>query len=223
MGNTDPNNTKAGKQIRGQASVRKAIKTANHETCYNQCLKCMRAIKDRIARPVDQLANNLSQPLYPHGVSTGEIIGTTHQSANHNVDFNQVIDQSVNQAQDVCMYANQHSIHNAYNSIPVGLFGGFQQMEEFSRSVVDLFSAGRLFRGNQQIDSSRANQQLYQFQQAQAFESAIISVVGVCVDNSADGYSEIQQMDTVKFSRWLQYSFDTVAVSLNKLQPAETL
>ncbi|KZV19744.1 receptor-like protein kinase [Dorcoceras hygrometricum] len=54
-------------------------------------MKCMRAIKDRIARPVYQLANHLSQPLYPHGVSTGEIIGTTHQSASHNVAFNQVL------------------------------------------------------------------------------------------------------------------------------------
>ncbi|KZV16727.1 hypothetical protein F511_25873 [Dorcoceras hygrometricum] len=32
MGNTDPNNTKAGKEIRGQASVRRAIKTTNHAT-----------------------------------------------------------------------------------------------------------------------------------------------------------------------------------------------
>ncbi|KZV42583.1 putative WRKY transcription factor 35 [Dorcoceras hygrometricum] len=38
-------------------------------------MKCMRVIKDRIARPVYQLANYLNQPLYPHGVSTGEIIG----------------------------------------------------------------------------------------------------------------------------------------------------
>ncbi|KZV17432.1 hypothetical protein F511_06721 [Dorcoceras hygrometricum] len=96
-------------------------------------MKCMRAINDRIARPVYQLENHLSQPLYPHGVSTGEIIGpcssepvnpsqlggrhsnpvvttrmkaldfsgTTHQSASHNVAFNQVINQSVNQDQDV--------------------------------------------------------------------------------------------------------------------------
>ncbi|KZV31965.1 interactor of constitutive active ROPs 4-like [Dorcoceras hygrometricum] len=63
-------------------------------------MKCMRAIKDRIARPVYQLAHHLSQPLYPHGVSTGEIIGTTHQSSSHNVAFNQVINQSVNQARD---------------------------------------------------------------------------------------------------------------------------
>ncbi|KZV55851.1 hypothetical protein F511_18315 [Dorcoceras hygrometricum] len=41
----------------------------------------------------------------------------------------------------------------------VDLFGGIQQMEEFSRSVVGLFSAVGLFRGNQQVDSSRAYQQ----------------------------------------------------------------
>ncbi|KZV19893.1 beta-amylase 7 [Dorcoceras hygrometricum] len=52
-------------------------------------MKCMRAIKDRIARPVYQLENHHNQPLYPHGVSTGEIIGTTHLSASHNVALNQ--------------------------------------------------------------------------------------------------------------------------------------
>ncbi|KZV24470.1 hypothetical protein F511_19101 [Dorcoceras hygrometricum] len=81
-------------------------------------MKCMRAIKDRIARPVYQLENHLSQPLYPHGVSTGEIIGTTHQSASHNVAFNQVINQSVNMLK---MYAwmpfiNQYSMHTNHNS-----------------------------------------------------------------------------------------------------------
>ncbi|KZV19866.1 nuclear pore complex protein Nup96 [Dorcoceras hygrometricum] len=70
-------------------------------------MKCMRAIKDRIARPVYQLTNHLNQPLYPHGVSTGDHRSvifrarTTHQSASHNVAFNQVINQSVNQAQDI--------------------------------------------------------------------------------------------------------------------------
>ncbi|KZV24062.1 KH domain-containing protein-like [Dorcoceras hygrometricum] len=58
-------------------------------------MKCMRAIKDRIARPVYQLANHHNQPLYPHDVSTGEIIGTTHLSASHNVAINQVINQSI--------------------------------------------------------------------------------------------------------------------------------
>ncbi|KZV19911.1 hypothetical protein F511_29502 [Dorcoceras hygrometricum] len=37
-------------------------------------MKCMRAIKDRIARPVYQLENHINQPLHAHGVSTGEII-----------------------------------------------------------------------------------------------------------------------------------------------------
>ncbi|KZV25570.1 hypothetical protein F511_31154 [Dorcoceras hygrometricum] len=93
-------------------------------------MKCMRAIKDRIARPVYQLAHHLSQPLYPHGVSTGEIIGrphnssvgqsqrgfrsghnlsmivldfsgTTHQLASHNVAFDQVTICHVNQARDI--------------------------------------------------------------------------------------------------------------------------
>ncbi|KZV18683.1 pentatricopeptide repeat-containing protein chloroplastic-like [Dorcoceras hygrometricum] len=45
-------------------------------------MKCMKAIKDRIARPVYQLANHLNQPPYPHG--------TTHQSASRNVAFNQI-------------------------------------------------------------------------------------------------------------------------------------
>ncbi|KZV19876.1 hypothetical protein F511_16785 [Dorcoceras hygrometricum] len=38
-------------------------------------MQCMRDIKDRIARPVYQLANHLNQPLYPHDVSNREIIG----------------------------------------------------------------------------------------------------------------------------------------------------
>ncbi|KZV29785.1 ABC transporter G family member 20-like [Dorcoceras hygrometricum] len=66
-------------------------------------MKCMRAIKDRIARPVYQLANHLNQPLYPHGVSTGEIMGTTHQSASRNVAFNQVINSNC-QSGSGCMH-----------------------------------------------------------------------------------------------------------------------
>ncbi|KZV25797.1 hypothetical protein F511_31695 [Dorcoceras hygrometricum] len=52
VGNADPNNTKAGKQIRGQASVRRA----NHAACYNQCYVMHEGFKDRIVRPVYQLA-----------------------------------------------------------------------------------------------------------------------------------------------------------------------
>ncbi|KZV57250.1 hypothetical protein F511_36694 [Dorcoceras hygrometricum] len=56
MGNTDPNNTKAGKQIRGQASVRRAKNQLIMQHVIIDAMKCMRAIKDRIARPVYQLA-----------------------------------------------------------------------------------------------------------------------------------------------------------------------
>ncbi|KZV23578.1 hypothetical protein F511_34608 [Dorcoceras hygrometricum] len=45
MGNTDPNN-KSRKQIRGQASVRRAIKWQNMQHAINQCYECMRAIKE---------------------------------------------------------------------------------------------------------------------------------------------------------------------------------
>ncbi|KZV23658.1 mediator-associated protein 1-like [Dorcoceras hygrometricum] len=136
MGNTDPNNTKAGKQIRDQASVRRAIKTANHATCYPgtqgnridqlalhsvhlgylkipskwvtqtqttqkqenkyeikpqyeelskqlimqhaiiDAMKCMRAIKGRIAKPVNQLAIHLSRASIPR---------TMHQSGKSSV------------------------------------------------------------------------------------------------------------------------------------------
>ncbi|KZV46773.1 telomerase reverse transcriptase-like [Dorcoceras hygrometricum] len=47
-------------------------------------MKCMRAINDRIARPVYQLANHLNQPLYPHGVSTKEIIGINNKGKAQN-------------------------------------------------------------------------------------------------------------------------------------------
>ncbi|KZV35582.1 hypothetical protein F511_32748 [Dorcoceras hygrometricum] len=100
-------------------------------------MKCMRAIKDRIARPVYQLENQSIEPLYHarcinrgnhrsvifrarqlitarwysdttnQSVTTPMIAldfsGTTTQSASHNVALNQVINQSVNQAQDVCV------------------------------------------------------------------------------------------------------------------------
>ncbi|KZT75912.1 hypothetical protein F511_47063 [Dorcoceras hygrometricum] len=107
-------------------------------------MKCMRAIKDRIARPAYRLANHLKRASIPRTANQPvEIIGpcssgpvspshlcgrhsnptvttpmialdfsdTTHLSASHNVALNQVVNPSVNQAQDVCMYAN--SIFNA--------------------------------------------------------------------------------------------------------------
>ncbi|KZV57839.1 hypothetical protein F511_29084 [Dorcoceras hygrometricum] len=99
-------------------------------------VKCMRPIKDRIARPVYQLTNHLSRASIPRTVyQPGKssvrdlqspsahhrsVIGgrrsnpavttpmialdfSTHLSASHNVALNQVINQSINQAQDVCI------------------------------------------------------------------------------------------------------------------------
>ncbi|KZV35513.1 hypothetical protein F511_34460 [Dorcoceras hygrometricum] len=67
MGNTDPNNTK-GKEIRGQASVRRAIKQLIMQHAKIDAMKCMRANKGRIARPVNQLANHLSRASIPRTV-----------------------------------------------------------------------------------------------------------------------------------------------------------
>ncbi|KZV52326.1 hypothetical protein F511_13961 [Dorcoceras hygrometricum] len=51
--------------------------------------------------PANQLAVISIEPLYPHSVSTGEIIDTTHLSAGHNVALSQVLNRSM--AQYVCM------------------------------------------------------------------------------------------------------------------------
>ncbi|KZV29190.1 BAG family molecular chaperone regulator 8, chloroplastic-like [Dorcoceras hygrometricum] len=111
-------------------------------------MKCMRAIKDRIARPANRLANHLKRASIPRTAKSADgnhqsvpgpvsplqlggrhsnpavttpmialdFSGTTHLSASHNVALNQVINQSVNKAQDVCMYAIQKSMLNAYKS-----------------------------------------------------------------------------------------------------------
>ncbi|KZV31151.1 hypothetical protein F511_28250 [Dorcoceras hygrometricum] len=81
MGNTDPNKTKAGKQIRVKPQYEELSKQIIMQHAIINAMKCMRAIKDRIARPVYQLANDHNQTLYPHGVSTGEIIGNTGNQA----------------------------------------------------------------------------------------------------------------------------------------------
>ncbi|KZV36736.1 hypothetical protein F511_33568 [Dorcoceras hygrometricum] len=49
------------------------------------------AVKEhRSSRPANQLAVISIEPLYPHSVSTGEIIGMTHLSAGHNVALSQL-------------------------------------------------------------------------------------------------------------------------------------
>ncbi|KZV49506.1 hypothetical protein F511_07627 [Dorcoceras hygrometricum] len=112
MGNADPNNTKAGKEIQGQDSVRRAIKTSNHATCCNQCY----AMHEGYQGSDDTLENHLNQPLYQHGVSTREIIGTTHLSASHNVALNQVINQSVNQDQDTSIQEESYDRNQLFLS-----------------------------------------------------------------------------------------------------------
>ncbi|KZV24943.1 hypothetical protein F511_17509 [Dorcoceras hygrometricum] len=64
MGNADPNNTKAGKEIRVQDSVRRAIKQLIIQHAII-AMKCMRAIKGRVARPVNQLENHLNRASIP--------------------------------------------------------------------------------------------------------------------------------------------------------------
>ncbi|KZV46642.1 hypothetical protein F511_12956 [Dorcoceras hygrometricum] len=90
MGNTDPNNKKQENKYEFKPQYEELSKQLIMQHAIIDAMKCMRTIKDRIARPVYQLANHLNQPPYPHDVSTGEIIGTTHQSASHNVAFNQI-------------------------------------------------------------------------------------------------------------------------------------
>ncbi|KZV45923.1 hypothetical protein F511_20519 [Dorcoceras hygrometricum] len=84
------------------------------------------AMKDRIAR---QCINwqIISVSLYPHGVSTGEIIGTTHQSVSHNVASNQVINQSVNQAQDATSFLRASSTMAEY----------FQELKSISSKLTN--------------------------------------------------------------------------------------
>ncbi|KZV31164.1 hypothetical protein F511_16488 [Dorcoceras hygrometricum] len=70
LGNTDPNNKKQEKEYE---------------------------VKPQSSRPAKKLAVISIEPLYPHSVSTGEIIGTTHLSASHNMALSQVLNRSMAQ------------------------------------------------------------------------------------------------------------------------------
>ncbi|KZV24676.1 hypothetical protein F511_35648 [Dorcoceras hygrometricum] len=105
-GHHRPKQQKQKKKIRGQASVRRALKPANHATCYISNYEMHEAVKGIGQQGLLINWQFISiEPLHPHSVSTGEIIGTTYLSAGHNVALSQVINHSVNQAQDVCMNA----------------------------------------------------------------------------------------------------------------------
>ncbi|KZV15679.1 cyclase-associated protein 1 [Dorcoceras hygrometricum] len=78
MGNTDPKDTKAGKEIRGQASVRRVIK--NSKSCNVNAMKCMRLTrKSEIKTSVSTGKSSQVEPLYPHSKSTEEIIDFPRQ------------------------------------------------------------------------------------------------------------------------------------------------
>ncbi|KZV35808.1 Nucleoprotein TPR isoform 1 [Dorcoceras hygrometricum] len=74
MGNTDPTTQKQENKYKVEPQYEELSKQLIMQHAKIDAMQCMRAIKDRIARPVYQLENHLNQPLYPQGVSTGEII-----------------------------------------------------------------------------------------------------------------------------------------------------
>ncbi|KZV51670.1 hypothetical protein F511_32022 [Dorcoceras hygrometricum] len=76
LGNTDPNNKNHENKYETQTTPKQEnkyevkpqyeelSKQLNMQHAINQCYECMRAIKDRIARPASQLANQSVEPLY---------------------------------------------------------------------------------------------------------------------------------------------------------------
>ncbi|KZV46611.1 hypothetical protein F511_39012 [Dorcoceras hygrometricum] len=62
--NTDPNNTKQENKYEVKPQYEELSKQINMQHATNQCYECMRAIKDRIARPASQLAIKSIEPLY---------------------------------------------------------------------------------------------------------------------------------------------------------------
>ncbi|KZV15533.1 hypothetical protein F511_02694 [Dorcoceras hygrometricum] len=103
MDNTDPNNTKVGKEIRGQASLDQCINWQSSQSasipawCINRGNH--RSVIFRARQPITARGRH-SNPVVTTPMIALDFSGTTHQSASHNVAFNQVINQSVNQARD---------------------------------------------------------------------------------------------------------------------------
>ncbi|KZV16337.1 hypothetical protein F511_35075 [Dorcoceras hygrometricum] len=98
MGNTDPNNTIARKEIRGQTSVRRAIKAANHETCYKSSYEMHEALKGigNQDQHIDWQINS-SEPLYnaqPIGRWKSSVCDHRGSSAHHS----SVVDTRIRQS-----------------------------------------------------------------------------------------------------------------------------
>ncbi|KZV17655.1 mediator-associated protein 1-like [Dorcoceras hygrometricum] len=119
MGNTDPKRKSKKNKYEVKPQYEELSKQLNMQHAINQCYECMRAIKesDSETRSVNpsQLGVRHSNPVVTTLMIALDFSGTTTQSASHNVALNQVVNQSVNQGQDECMYANQYKMHNAYN------------------------------------------------------------------------------------------------------------
>ncbi|KZV50940.1 hypothetical protein F511_13137 [Dorcoceras hygrometricum] len=65
MGNTDPNNTKQENKYEVKPRYEELSKQLIMQHAIIDAMKCMRAIKDRIARPANQLANHLKRASIP--------------------------------------------------------------------------------------------------------------------------------------------------------------
>ncbi|KZV53069.1 hypothetical protein F511_03982 [Dorcoceras hygrometricum] len=64
VGNIDPNNTKQENKYEVKPQYEELSKQLNKQHAINQCYECMRAIKDRIARPASRLEIITIEPLY---------------------------------------------------------------------------------------------------------------------------------------------------------------
>ncbi|KZV23847.1 hypothetical protein F511_30718 [Dorcoceras hygrometricum] len=64
MGNADPKNTKQENKYEVKPQYEELSKQLNMQHAMNQRYECMRAIKDRIARPASRLAIISVEPLY---------------------------------------------------------------------------------------------------------------------------------------------------------------
>ncbi|KZV46879.1 hypothetical protein F511_21105 [Dorcoceras hygrometricum] len=116
--NLNPKNTKQENKYEVKPQYEELSKQLIMQHSIINAMKCMRAIKDRIARPVYQLAIISVSRCINRGNHRSVIIGarTTHQSASHNVAFNQVINQSVNQARDAKQL--KHNFKTEENTYP---------------------------------------------------------------------------------------------------------
>ncbi|KZV40275.1 hypothetical protein F511_17683 [Dorcoceras hygrometricum] len=95
MGNTDPRHKSRKTKYEVKPQYEELSKQLNMQHDINQCYECMRAIKesDSLTSPSTGKSNQASIPRTAN--QSVETIGTTQQSASHNVAPNQVTNSSV--------------------------------------------------------------------------------------------------------------------------------